>query len=119
MIQKITIDVEVPDGYEATGEWRWPNADEPFLTVAGTVCTMHIGDTVGRRGNRIILRKKWAFPAWFPNGWWLMYCGGDWYVRDYVCGAKHVVKAEAAYAIHGEVFTPPTPLGVGMHQCTR
>lgn len=106
MIHKITIDVEVPDGYEPTGEYRWPNPNEPFLAYTGNVVTMPIGDTVGRRGNRIILRKKWAFPAWFPNGRWLVYRYGSWYVGDRELNSG--LMAERVWEFHGEIFVPPT-----------
>jgi hypothetical protein len=54
---QITINVSPPDGYEVTGEYRWPQPNEPFLTSTGTACACHDNDQCGRRQNRIILRK--------------------------------------------------------------
>jgi hypothetical protein len=58
--QKIEIEVEVPDGFEATGEWRRPN-DEFFTTGDGKLS----GTDPNKKGSYsfgnfpvIILRRK-------------------------------------------------------------
>jgi hypothetical protein len=51
---KITLDISIPNGFEATGEFRNPMQDEFFLTNSLTACRWN-GGTSG--GYYIILRK--------------------------------------------------------------
>jgi hypothetical protein len=61
MIHKEVIlrDVEIPDGYEPTGEYRSPVVNEPFL-YDGNVISAHNHST-----KRLILRKipQWRDPV--------------------------------------------------------
>jgi hypothetical protein len=50
----INLNVDVPDGYETTGEYRQPIIEEPFLDEAGK---LFAGKFAGHCGPRIILRR--------------------------------------------------------------
>lgn len=123
MIQQITISVEAPAGYEATGEYREASPGEPFLTLTGGAQTIHNNDQCGRKGKRIILRKQWAFPAWFKNGWWLYNCGSNrWAACELqpICPPnvywEKAIEANRLWEFHGETFVaPPVP----SIQCVR
>lgn len=90
--QQITVTVDTPDDYEATGEFRVPDhrADELFL---------YRGSVFGTKGNRtqggveyIIVRKKWQPPDFLPDGAWVWRaCDGTWYAS--YCPTDHI-KAE-------------------------
>jgi hypothetical protein len=126
MYQQLTIGVEVPAGYEATGEFRWPKAGEPFLTNSGTASNSSANDVCGLSQNRIILRKLWSFPEWFGKGWWLYKnChSSNWLVTDcepsvHSIGSCMVgwqqawpgsacITATELWQFHGEEFTPPS-----------
>lgn len=56
---KIELDVEIPEGYEATGKYGKPVAGEYWMDIHGKVFS--VSDT----GNRIILRKKKPEPPKF------------------------------------------------------
>lgn len=48
-----------PEGYEFTGEYRFPNVDETFLSVNGNepvLCTWSM--ILKKRENRLILRSR-------------------------------------------------------------
>lgn len=116
MIQQITISIDVPDGYEFVG-YREPMPCEPWLSPSGYVrsTTMYEHDSL--KVKRIILRKKWAFPAWFAAGWFLEKNEyGDWHVTKDRSWTWNGIKAEMLWAFHGETFNPPT---VDKLQCVR
>ena len=86
-LQKVTLEVDVPEGYEATGEWRWPRTGEPALTTTGRAFCAHADDECGRRGSRIILRKlpdpveEWlAQHPWLPEGCYVYRCQGELFI---------------------------------------
>jgi hypothetical protein len=62
---KIEINVDIPTGYEATGEYKVPGADEYFLSLAG-----HVENGEGLATPRIILKKSivWV-DACLPRDW--------------------------------------------------
>ena len=69
--KKITLEaeVEMPDGYEETGELREPHVGEPHLGWLGTLCC--VKGIVS--GQRIILRKiapeiPTLYVNVYPNG---------------------------------------------------
>lgn len=118
MIQQITIQIETPEGYEATGEYRFPRVGEPFMSVSGNAVIPTDADSCNRRMNRIILKKVWSFPAWFGNGWELrrdFVSPGTWTVHKSDFG--RFMFADALWAFHGETFAPPT--GIEKLQCVR
>jgi hypothetical protein len=52
--QRVTLELDVPDGWEATGEWRPPEPAEPYLDPIGQVVK-----NPGRSIYRVlILRRK-------------------------------------------------------------
>ncbi len=56
MKQTVTLNISIPEGYEATGEYRIPSFGETFLKADMTV---GVCETNGAGyGPRIILRKK-------------------------------------------------------------
>lgn len=116
MIQQITISIEPPAGYEATGEYREPGIGEWFQTVANTACCrVNHSQLLGRK--RIILRKVWSFPGWFAAGWEIRkgFVSPDtWTVHKDHFG--RFMFCDALWAFHGETFTPPT---VDKLQCVR
>lgn len=124
-LQKVTIEVDVPEGYEATGEWRWPRTGEPALTTTGRAFCAHADDECGRRGARIILRKlpdpveEWlAQHSWLPVGRWVYrHHGGYWWITDKqpephrdaydVSDASYDIGVEEIARVFGHTFTPP------------
>lgn len=118
MIQQITIQIEPPAGYEATGEYRNATPGEPFLTLTGGAQTIHNNDQCGRKGKRIILRKVWAFPSWFAAGWWIKNSDtvNNWITVCEPMGGGRFMFCDVLWAFHGETFTPPT---VDKLQCVR
>lgn len=109
MIQQITINVTIPDGYEATGEYRTVKYGDIYLSEIHSppeVLPWH--DDAG--GRRIILRKKWAFPEWFKKGWYLRRNAqaDRWYAVEQCFSLGDVFDAIDLWAFHGETFTPPS-----------
>ena len=75
--QTLTVDLDVPEGYELTGELRLPKRGETILCpkeVVKYIYTDHITDMCP------LLRKVWKPPAWLPNGCWVYRFCDDWYV---------------------------------------
>jgi hypothetical protein len=118
MIQCLHLAVEIPNGYRATGEWRYPKLGEWFLTASGTAQTTSDADQCGRKMNRIILEKVWSFPTWFRKGWWLyLNCHSQqWLVTDHkpvhcAVGWQHcegaILDARELCQFHDELFVPP------------
>lgn len=109
MIQRITINVSIPDGYEATGDFRWPVVGDLFLTEDGDTVA-HA--SVSYWSPRFILRKKWAFPKWFAAGWFLWFntAYNKWVVCERVFEGTNTSGffATDIWAFHGETFVPPT-----------
>lgn len=59
MKQKVTVELDIPDGWEATGEYRAPRAGENYLEKKRVFLT-----TVDlERMKRIILKKSIPTPA--------------------------------------------------------
>jgi hypothetical protein len=59
----ITLSVNVPDGYEPTGEFRKPIIEEPFLDVSGMLCAGKAFGLHAVLGPRIILRRIEPFAV--------------------------------------------------------
>ena len=64
MLQTLTIETEVPDGYEAVA-FRQPVSGEYYLSVVDTVLKC-VGEPLG---SRLVLRKAHVWPEWLPDGW--------------------------------------------------
>lgn len=76
--QEITIKVDIPDGYEATGEFRFPRKGESHLEWPDMNNIMVAGlDYVHKR--HIILRKKWQWPEWLKLPYIAMDHNGEWF----------------------------------------
>lgn len=112
MIQTITIDVTVPDGHEATGEYRKPSIGELFLTMAGTACVCSTNHQTTE--TRIILRKKWALPDWFRPTWTLTKSGMGYVV--WRAGNANGYDAKLFWFMHDDNFVPP-PEGTRLPVC--
>ena len=101
-MQEVTVKMNVPAGYKATGEYRVPQQGEPFLFKSG----VNIGD--GHVGEYHILRKSWTPEPWMPEGAWLFKLGGYWFIS---CSSPDGVDSRhLAYELarlHGGTFTPP------------
>lgn len=80
MKQNLTIEVDVPDGYEAI-DWRPPDvANEWWLTLKGGV--VEPGEYKPNAVtvlHRIILRPIWTAPEWLKPGWIAMNLNGEWW----------------------------------------
>ena len=75
--QQITIEVDIPDGYEATGEFRCPNVGEYWIYDH---CLPACGlGFVLPHSPRLILRKTWQWPEWLKAPWIAMDKNGEWY----------------------------------------
>lgn len=120
MIQKITIDVDIPEGYDAI-DFRLPLVDDIYRTMFGTAVACSRTDIFSVGQERIILRKKWAFPAWFKSGWWLFKTQpGTWYVgqNNWFYGSDTTAfYAPLLWEFHGQEFE--SPIGVKELQCQR
>ena len=53
---KFEIDVDIPDGYEPTGEYRYPRSGEPFMSPLEVKATTTFNPR--GTGRRLILREK-------------------------------------------------------------
>lgn len=77
--QQITIEIDIPDGFEATGEFRIPDErNEYWLSSGGELCGPHNGMATVC-GNRIILRKIWEWPTWLKMPYIAMDKDGLWF----------------------------------------
>ncbi len=99
--------VKIPDGYEATGEYRPVKVGEYYLSDAARGIT-HQGPA---SADFPILRRKWTWPAWLKapyiamdeNGGWTAYnnppylCPGYWNA-----GGRHLSSLQEMTD-----FTPP------------
>lgn len=112
-LQKVTIEVDVPEGYEATGR---------VMTYGKT---MHASEDE-YLATRLYLRKlpdpveEWlAQNSWLPEGRWVYrHHGGYWWITDeqpepcrdaYDASddASFDIDAEEAARVFGYTFTPP------------
>lgn len=86
--QKIEIEVDAPEGYELTGEYRQVQKGEFFLNCVNIACSRHGPASLGAY---LILRKKWEAPKWLHRGVWLYKDCGSWWVsnHDPECFAFH------------------------------
>ena len=125
MIQEVTIKVDVPDGYEATGEWRQPNPGEPHIVGSGEVREVHVNDYFGKLMHRLILRKKpdpvglylQGLPASTPEGLWIYRaCNGEWKVTNqepmplgdgYCVQGNSKIAAHTFFSVLGHDFVEP------------
>lgn len=121
-LQTITLNVDIPEGYEATGEFRLPLKGEAYLDKYGEVIIAsynYCGD-----GSYIILRKTWTPPACLKNAAaFAREESGEWYAHivethikeTYITGTGYwshtggSVHAESACKLAGETWTPPLP----------
>lgn len=76
--QKIEVEVDFPDEYEATGEFRMPSDGEYYITREG--CVMDRNAQVN--GPQIILRKKYEPPKWLKPGTWIYENDGKWFASN-------------------------------------
>lgn len=76
MNQTFNLSIEVPDGYEATGEYRTPTNGETYLTPGGVVAT---GPAEERY---FILRRGWIPPTWLPVDNWLYNNSEQWCITN-------------------------------------
>ena len=67
MIKEITIDVDIPEGYEETGEFRTPKAGDIYFSAGGNKAVKTSTDF--EREKYIILRKKEPPIDWMKTGW--------------------------------------------------
>lgn len=98
---RFEIEVSIPDGYEATGEYRLPNAGELYL-----LCPGHAGKaSYDRPGEpRLILREKpLAYEDFEPrsrvsvkSAGVISLGGNSWYARE----ARGIAAALIAAADH-------------------
>ena len=119
--QEITIKLNVPEGYELTGEYRTPRYADAYLTIIGNIsgCRHFV------KGSRFILRKKWRAPDWIPDGAWVYQHGqtGVWWVArskpsyddrygsgvwlDGTGDGTGDVHAMSIARLHNDTFSPP------------
>lgn len=113
MNQTFTITVDIPNGYESTGEYRIADASEDYLDGDGIV--RNSGPTISPV---FILRRAWTPPAWLPIDNWLYFRNGQWRItnaRPVDDGSGRFSSRVSAVAtdvrtfaaLHGQTFTPP------------
>ena len=85
MRQTVTIEAEVPDGYEAVA-FRMPVEGERFVSDEGEV--IHTRHSVC--WPRLIVRKAHVWPEWLPDGWVAVDSNGEvwWYENKPTLGAR-------------------------------
>lgn len=122
---ELTIRVEVPDGYELTGEFRIPVRGERVLFHTGQETAVEIVTeymlNVAPKRPRIIVRRAWIAPSWIPDGAWVYQTPcNEWFMiserpkESSIDGRyyhpewkqKAVPLAQLA-ATHRAVFNPP------------
>ena len=70
--QKIEFEIDVPEGWELTGEFRQVAAHEPYVAA-----TWNQGNKISHwsgvrsLNNFFIVRKVFNLPDWIPSGWWV------------------------------------------------
>jgi hypothetical protein len=114
--QTITLTIDVPEGYELTGEFRPPKQGEQVRCDDGRV----IAAPHDFCAPFFILRRTWQPPAWIPDGVWVYRMYQDaWFItnmepitRDGHYTMRHDVNAVAVDAnslagLHNDTFTPP------------
>lgn len=118
--QEITIKLDVPEGYELTGEYRKPRLDESYLFHSNSLwCCGSV------KTEEFILRKKWQAPDWIPDGAWVYQHGqtGVWWVArskpsyddrygsgvwlDGTGDETGDVHAMSIARLHNDAFSPP------------
>lgn len=73
-LQSVTLQMNIPEGHEVTGEVRPAKEKEPWMTATGQI---YHGASFNPQ---IILRKKFALPEWVkPGTWYAMDADGDEY----------------------------------------
>lgn len=86
---KQSIEIEVPEGYELTGEYRAPKVGDVYLNWSGHA-QRHTGDASMQRSRcHLILRKiEPDAPTGFKlTGEYRVIREGDWYVSEFGGGA--------------------------------
>lgn len=97
-LQKVTLSIDIPEGYEATGEYRVPRAGECILTDQG-VEPCDAGDLCL---SYLIVREKWQPPDFLSDGAWVWkdysgeFCVSHTTNRDYCAEPKSNVSSEDA-----------------------
>lgn len=112
--QTFTVTADIPPGYEPTGEYRQPKAGEDF-SINGRKYTQALSECYSQDYH--ILRKAWAPPACFPNGYWVYFYDGEWFLcklaplgpgRGVVSDLQFSpVKARLFAEVYGEKFDAP------------
>ena len=103
MKQEITITVDIPEGYEATGEYRRAEDSDVWL---GSEASVMRG---GNMNSRIILRKKWTAPEFLRPGWIAQMFDGRWFWSDTEpegVGNGYVVRGQH-FLLSNVDWTPP------------
>ena len=108
MKQEITITVDIPEGYEATGEFRYPVSGELYLVENESCADRASSEQIfGRR--RFILRKKWTPPEFLRPGWIAQMFDGRWFWSDTEpegVGNGYVVRGQH-FLLSNVDWTPP------------
>lgn len=75
MSEKVSVKVEIPDGWElACEEMRVPREGENYL-ACGAVAPPPNGTSLFPR---VIVRRKWTWPAWLKARWLFCDRSGAW-----------------------------------------
>lgn len=76
MNQTFSLSIDVPDGYEATGEYRKAVSGDIILLSDGTAMAwVALSPTAEKH---FILRRAWTPPTWLPIDNWLYFNGSKW-----------------------------------------
>lgn len=73
---KQTLELEVPEGWELTGEYRAPKPGDYFINSRGRVfdyCSTQLTTP------KPIVRRVWQWPEWLKAGWTAMDKNGIWW----------------------------------------
>ncbi len=109
--QKITLEFDLPEGWEFTGEYEAPGDRHWFHQETETVVW---GKGSTSRYKRPIVKRKWEWPSWLKAYAISMDAVGDWYAWSdlpHICEAFRLWDSEGKSSWLCENifdFTPPT-----------
>ena len=104
MKQTITIEVDVPNGYEAV-DFRNPKEGEHFINYQGYLSEQ---DEVPCAGPRLIVRRAFVWPSWLKCAAIAKDESGKWYAHSVTpmraSNGWHTTHGSTCRHIHSELF---------------
>jgi len=76
MKQQVTLELEVPEGYEVTGEYRMLEKGDIYISYEGLKA---VATESYSGAPRFILKKKWEWPTWLKARCIVKHEEGKWF----------------------------------------